>query len=249
MFLIRTLIFTLPLIDIIMEFKNPFESDTQRYRDLIREDSKLPDEVDYEEITDDDCNQAVNNFMNQHSQSGFSDEAFRQIQKARDKIAVTKENQKKVSDMFGKLFNDLNQKYGLEIRFDFNSLSNSLEYIISPTNKRALELYLSEAYGRFRVVLYNQYLQAIAALSAQILDPDYLLSESMSYDAKLATMEKLFNFIQSMNQIYEQVNVSDTDMKLEKLSEDKNKVGQVNINDPEVRKFLEGLSAEVKSQE
>lgn len=229
-----------------MGFSNPFEDDTQRYRDLINEDSKAPDEVEYEEITDNDCDNAVDNFLNSRTSNGFADEAFNAIKKARAQLEVRKENQQKVADMFGKLFTDLNHKYGLEIRFDYNSLSKSLEYIISPTNKRALELYLSEAYSRFRVVLYQQYLQAIAALSAQILDPDYLLSESMSYDAKLATMEKLFNFIQSMNQIYEQVNVPDTGLKLEKLSEDQNGTVQIKLNDPNVRKFLEGFSKEIK---
>lgn len=229
-----------------MEFYNPFDKKTEFYKELINQDSKSQ-EVEYEEITETDTNDAVNDFMSKHTTKGFANDAFKAIEEAKKNALIRKENQQQVNKMFGKLFDDLNKKYGLDVRFDYDSLSNSLEYIINPTNKRALELYLSEAYGRFRVVLYNQYLQAIAALSAQILDPNYILSDSMSYDAKLATLEKLFNFMQTMNEIYQQVSVPDTDMKLEKLSEDTNKIGGININDPDVRGFLEQFTKEVKS--
>lgn len=228
-----------------MDFYNPFEERKDFYKELMDQDSKPVDDAEYVEITSEDTSQAVSNFMNQHSSKGF-DDAFVAIQAAKEKAQIRKENQQKVAEMFEKLFDDLNQKYGLQVRFDYNSLSNSLEYIINPVNKRALELYLNEAYGRFRVVLYSQYLNAIAALSAQILDPAYLLSDSMSYDAKLQTLEKLFNFMQTMNEIYEQVKVPDAEMKLEKLSEDTNQITGININDPKVRGFLEGFSKEVK---
>lgn len=141
--------------------------------------------------------------------------------------------------MFNQLFTDLNTKYGLNVTLDFDSFSKSLSYVIEPNKKRALEYYLSEAYGRFRVVLYGQYLQAIALLSAQILDPAYLLSDSMTYDQKLDTMQKLYEFMSTMNEIYKEVNIPDTEMKLEKLSTDMKPT--YSMDDPKVQDIMAAI--------
>lgn len=225
-----------------MEFTNPFQKDTEYYKTLINADAHPDEELaEYEEITDADTTEAVHKFMDSKTTKGFPASALEAIEEAKKRKEISKQNQKQVSDMFTKLFDDLNQKYGLDVKFDYNSLTNSMNYIIEPKNKRALELYLSEAYGRFRVALYTQYLQAIAMLSAQILNPEYILSDSMTYDAKLEVVSKLYTFMQTMNDIYEQVNVPDTDMKLEKISEDGIN-DAFNLNTPEIRDYMELLS-------
>jgi len=216
------------------QFINPFETDTSYYKQLIEEDKK-PYESD----------PSVVDSLNAGTSSGFPASAFAAIQKAKEKAHITKEKQEEATQMFTSLFNDLNKKYGLNIQFSADSFGKSIEYIIEPTNKKALELYLSEAYSRFRVVLYQQYLQAIACLSAQILDPQFLLSDSMTYDAKLQTMRSLYEFMQMMNDIYEQVNIKDAELKLEKVSEDKNRV-KVNLNDPNLRSFMEAFAKSLK---
>lgn len=222
-----------------MEFVDPFKQSTSRFKELLDRDSKpkVQDIEDVEpfEVTDD--------YLSSQTIKGLPPSAFQAVQKAKDKLQANEAQKAQVSKMFNQLFTDLNQKYGLNIQFDFNSFSNQLSYIIEPTNKRAMEYYLSEAYGRFRVVLYQQYLNAIAILSAQILDPAYLLSESMTYADKLETMQKLYEFMSTMNEIYEAVNIPDTEVKLEKLSEDQNT--PYNLNDPNVRKFMDGLFRDV----
>jgi len=229
-----------------MEFINPFQEDTDYYKDLINADKHKNDAyTEYEEITEKDTENAVNAFLSNNTSNGFNSKAFEAINEVKRRKEITKSNQKQVTDMFTKLFDDLNKKYGLDVHFDYDSLTNSMNYIIEPKNKRALELYLSEAYGRFRVALYTQYLQAIALLSSQILNPEYILSDSMTYDAKLEVVSKLYTFMQTMNEIYEQVNIPDTDMKLGKISESDNKI--VNLADPNIRKFLEDLTTSIKS--
>jgi hypothetical protein len=128
---------------------------------------------------------------------------------------------------------------------DFDSFTNNLNFMIEPKNKRAVEYYLSEAYGSFRVALYGQFLNAIALISAQILDPSYILSESMTYTDKLDTMERLFGFMKTMNEIYAEVNIPDTEMKLEKLTEESRP--RYDLNDPEIRKFMESSFNQVKA--
>ena len=48
-----------------------------------------------------------------------------------------------------------------------------------------------------------------------------------------------------MNEIYKEVNVSDTELKLEKLSEETEST--MDIDDPQVRDFLQNLSQNIKS--
>lgn len=220
-----------------MKTNDPFSPETDKVKSLLREDSRKPDEVEYEVISS-----SVNTFMDSHAPA-VTPGVFQEVT---HEVADHADDGKKseIAAAFNQLFTDLNQKYGLNVSLDFDSFSNSLEYMISPKNKEALEYYLSEAYGRFRVVLYGQYLQAIATLSAQILDPDYLLSESMSYDQKLDTMQRLYEFMSTMNDIYKEVNIPNAEMKLEKMSDDERP--DYSINDPEVRKVLSALNQSLK---
>lgn len=227
---------------------NPFD-DSSYYKSLIDADES-PNiiDVDSDAITPDEVKEVTNEFLDSNTSLGFPSSAFEAIKAAREKSELNKATQRQMVDMFEQLFGDLNKKFGLDIKIDFNSWSKSLSYIIEPKNKKALELYLSEAYGRFRVVLYGQYLQAIALLSSQVLNPDYILSDSMTYDDKLKVMEQLYGFMQKMNEIYEQVNIPDTELKLEKISEDTHKIN-ADLNDPKIREFLESLVASVKNPE
>lgn len=236
-----------------MPFNNPFDEDTSYYKQLIEEDSK-PEQTeldngieDAEIISDDEIENTVNGFLDSNTSKGLPASAIQAIQEAKKRASLSKQQQKQLSCMFEKLFDDLNKKYGLDIHIDFNSFSKSLEYIIEPTNKRALELFLSEGYSRFRVVLYTQYLQAISLLSAQILDPNYLLSDSMTQNEKLQTMKQLYEFMQTMNEIYERVNIPDTEMKLEKISEDKHG-SNLSLNNSELRDLLDSIKDEVKNK-
>jgi len=147
---------------------------------------------------------------------------------------------------FKDLFHELNTTYGLDIRFDMDSFTNTLSYIIKPKNKAAIELYLSEAYSRVRATLYMLYLNAIAQLSTQILDPRFISSNSMSYTDKLLLMRELFQYIQSLDQIYENVNVKDSDIQLRKLAEDNEDNDDFNSN--EVQNFLNALTSSVRSK-
>ena len=214
-----------------MNFTDPFNASTDKFKQLISND--LDRDVEYA--------------LNKRTVKGLPPDVYGKVKEAQDKLELDKTKKAELSNTFNNLFQDLNRKYGLNVTLDFDSFSKSLNYIIEPNNKRAMEYYLSEAYGRFRVVLYGQYLQAIALLSAQILDPAYLLSESMTYDQKLDTMQKLYEFMATMNEIYKEVNIPDTDTKLEKLSSDKHTT--YNLNDPKVRNILEQVLSTINSEE
>lgn len=223
--------------------------DTGYYAELLKKDSKSHQVVEIVEseeyIPEESEKDGMKEFLDNNTFKGLPPSAMAAVKKLELEKAEKERNSKQVAQMFSKLFTDLNEKYGLDVQLDFNSFSKSLEFIIQPRNKKALELYLSEAYGRFRVILYAQYLNAISLLSAQILDPNYILSDSLSYGDKLLVMKQLYEFMQSLNEIYKEVNVSDTELKLEKLSEETEST--MDIDDPQVRDFLQNLSQNIKS--
>lgn len=176
--------------------------------------------------------------------SGTSKGFGPQVSKLLDVRNINSDTKADVVATFKNLFNDLNTTYGLDIRFDMDSFTNTLSYIIKPKNKAAIELYLSEAYSRVRATLYMLYLNAIAQLSTQILDPRFISSNSMSYTDKLLLMRELFQYIQSLDQIYENVNVKDSDVQLRKLAEEKDQEDDFNSN--EVQEFLSALTNSVR---
>jgi len=232
-----------------MQFTDPFDADTSKFKKLIDRD-EYPDAVEYEEINDntsDDQSSSKSKLLDDSTVKGLPPQVFK-LAKAKEAEAAKVRGQKEaVKNMFNQLFSDLNQKYGLNVHFDVDSLSNSVNYIIEPRNKKAMEYYLSEAYGRYRVILYQQYLQAIALLSNQILDPAYILSDSMTYDQKLDTLERLYQFMVSMNDIYKEVNIPDTEMKLEKISTDSQKT--YDLNDPKIREYMDNIFNKVISKD
>jgi hypothetical protein len=153
-----------------------------------------------------------------------------------------------IQDVFGKLIEEMNGKYGFKISIDMESFSKSLEFIIEPKKKKVLELFISEAYSRARAILYMLYLNAICSLSAQLLAPEMINSQSMAYEDKFLILNQLFELMRNMNEIYTQVNIPDAELKLERLSESSDgNTKRVNRNDPGVRTFLKDLTQTVKS--
>lgn len=217
-----------------MQFNDPFSADTSKYRELLNKDAGTEG---FEYMTADEI-------LDKHTTKGIPPDIFKLAQQQVNKIKNNEELKQQVGQVFNQLFQDLNSKYGLNVQFDVDSFTSTISYMIEPRNKKAMEYYLSEAYSRFRVAMYQQFLTAIALLATQILDPRYILSESMTYDQKLDTMERLFNFMETIENVYEKVNVPDTEVKLEKLGSDQRKTH--NIDTPEVRSYLENLFNRVK---
>lgn len=218
------------------KFTDPFKQDTGKFKQLLDEDSApVCEEAEIIE---------AESVLSNGTVKGLPPSIFKAVKDQQAKLDVDKVKKGQVAKAFNQLFSDLNNKYGLNVSLDFDSFTNNLNFMIEPKNKRAAEYYLSEAYGSFRVALYGQFLNAIALLSAQILDPQYLLSESMTYDQKMDTVERLFNFMNTMNEIYKEVNIPDTQMKLEKLSSSGRPI--YDLNDPDIRAFMEGTFNEVK---
>jgi len=152
-----------------------------------------------------------------------------------------REYTEQLSQALIKLFDDLNQRYSLDIQLNFDSFSQSLNHIIKPIDKAAMELYLNEAYSRIKLILYLKYLNSVALLSEKILNPDYFLSEKDKFNA----IKKLDKFIKNFEEICKEIYIPESEVELEKLTE--NPKNKPDINDPRIRKFLSSLTESIRS--
>lgn len=212
---------------------------TENIKNLINND-KGPEYVEAEIIEDgDQLESDVQSYLKSHTFEGLPPSAANSFKELQEKIKSNSIESRKIIAVVEKLFDSLNEKYGLQVKVDLNSVANSLSAIFAPNDMRAMELMISEAYSRTRVILYQQYLSACIQLSSQIFDPSYLMSESLSFDDKLATLERLFGLLEQVETVYEKVRVDDSDMKLSKIKESNQ--NQISLDNPQVHEFLESL--------
>jgi len=199
---------------------NIFEEDTSYYKKLLDVDSNsnniYTESIEAEIVED--------NYINDHTSNGFSknlfnDDALNRYAKLKNESDAHKDEiNKKANEVFVNLFNDLNAKYGLDIKFSIDSFKQSIEYIIEPSNQKAFDLYVSEAYSRVRSSSYMKMLQAVVILTDQLFDPKFLLSESMTYEAKFKVLNDLFDMMTKIEDIYETIKIKDADIKLKQIS-------------------------------
>jgi hypothetical protein len=62
-------------------------------------------------------------------------------------------------------------------------------------------------------------LQAVVLLVDQLLDPKYLVSDSMTYEAKFKMLDDLFNMMTKIEVIYDTIKIKDADVKLRQISQ------------------------------
>jgi len=149
-------------------------------------------------------------------------------------------------DSYSQLFEELNHKYGFSIRFDGDNFRDSFIQIINGRDKKAMDLFLSESYSRFKSITMLQYLQAISVLSAQVLNPAFLQSESLSYQDRFDILDRLYSFVEKVTTIAEAVEIKDSEMKLEKLVEERE--SSLDRQSEEVTNFLELLSKNIQDK-
>lgn len=199
--------------------------DSEYYKDLIKKDEHKDEVIEPEVLP------GLGPIMN-----GLDVlKSMKELSKEKDESAQAELRQ--MSEVFTKLFDGLNEKYGLSVHYDCESFADSLKSIVDPINMKAMSLYLSEGYQRFRLILYQQFMTTIAMISKQIFDPSYILSESLTFADKMIVIEKLMMFMQQMNEIYKEVKVDQATELLEKLGE-KN-TDKLSIDDPKIKDLLE----------
>ena len=215
-----------------------FDIDTDKYKNLLKLDGdydKYGGEVVDAEIIEDDHHTKEEVIL--------PAKAIKDLDKIKGDLGEPDDGVKKeVSRVYSELVSSLNKEYNLDVCLDFDSFTNSITNLTSDRSEKAAEYYLSKVYGKVRVVMYQQYLRAISLLASQILDPKYMLSESMTYADKMDMMTRVLDMMGKMNEIYGQVKIPDTESKLKKLSEESVKDSKMDFRNPKYMDLVDKLN-------
>lgn len=150
----------------------------------------------------------------------------------------------KTNESFREIISGFNTKYQLDVQINFDSFADSLKYIVDPKNKKVVELYLSETFTRFRTIIYMKMMQSIAILSEQILDPEFLMSNTVTMGDKFTIVEKLFQFMKTIEEIYANIKIASSDLELSRI----NDTEELDNNGNEaVDSFLKDLQKSIES--
>lgn len=167
------------------------------------------------------------------------------IAESAEVAAKRKETANKARDTFNALIDAYNKKFGLNVKLNYDNLTESLRVLSDPSSPhvlRALQLYTSQIYSAFRSVIYAKFIQSIMVLASDVLDPENLLNENLSFEAKIITIEKLIGFMSKIQSISGSMVIKGDDIELEKLSQDmlEGKLDQDanGLNTAEVREAL-----------
>ena len=130
-----------------------------------------------------------------------------------------------------------NQEYGLDLNLNLDSMSDSLTAIATPEKRRVLELYLSEVMQSIRPILYLNIIQKLWLVIDNVLSPEKLLnSPDFNSADMLLVVDKLIGYITTLNDMFNEIRIKDSDQVLKKLSEDKN---DATLDSPESKAAIE----------
>jgi hypothetical protein len=132
---------------------------------------------------------------------------------------ITKETLDSITD----LYKSYNAKYGLSININTDSIMDNFKSIIDPNDMKVFEIYLAEAYGRFRLVIYQKLMITISALIDDISKP---MGNEISMQDRYIMIEKLLDYLSKINAIHADIKIGHADSELKRLS------SETNSNDP-----------------
>jgi hypothetical protein len=100
---------------------------------------------------------------------------------------------------------------------------DNFKSIIDPNDMKVFEIYLAEAYGRFRLVIYQKLMITISALIDDISKP---MGNEISMQDRYIMIEKLLDYLSKINAIHADIKIGHADSELKRLS------SETNSNDP-----------------
>lgn len=149
-----------------------------------------------------------------------------------------------VVDTIEQLYESYNVKYGLSLKINVKESLATFRDIIDPRNRQIFELYLVESYGRFRLVAYQTLMMTSMNIMKDLSNPRNM---NVPIQDKYIMLEKLFNFLEKINSIYDQIKTNFSDAELTRLAQEQNMESSdlLDYNDPEVLEVIEKLSRTV----
>ena len=139
------------------------------------------------------------------------------------------------------LHKEFNQKYGLDLQFETEDVAKMFKSIIDPNRMKIMELYLSESFSRFRIIIYQKLMWGIMQLVQDITSPAYL---SENLETKAVLLEKLQLYMKNVEEMYKEIHNPHTEDELTRLAESKSNSlsGGYDFTSPQVQEVIQRLN-------
>lgn len=145
------------------------------------------------------------------------------------------------------LHREFNQKYGLDLKFETEDVAKMFKSIISPDRMKIMELYLSESFSRFRIIIYQKLMWGIMQLVQDLTSPAYL---SESLETKAVLLEKLQLYMRNVEDMYKEIHNPHSDEELTRLSENRvNQTSSYDFTSPQVQDIIQRLNNTILNEE
>lgn len=164
------------------------------------------------------------------------DQSYLTLAKDPDSLRESITNISETYKTFGK-------QYGIDIKFDIDSVSETFKSIISDSSEKVFGLYLVKAYSKMKLSIFNKILIAVQTLVDRITTKDIL--ESDNVEMSVALLDKLFDLMSKVNKVYEEIKNESADLLLRNLSKEmtlsKDGEASADLNSHEVMEVLRKL--------
>jgi len=149
--------------------------------------------------------------------------------------SITKESINKMLE----LYNGLSSKYGFQVSFDIENITNNFASIIEEDKLKIFEIFLSKGFERFRLTFFQRAILTISTLLEQVSSPEILNDRTLSIEYKYGMMEKLLQLMGTVTNLYDQIKIENPDLELKALA-NKNKDEEL-TSDPYLTQVMEQL--------
>ena len=220
-----------------MEAINPFSDPSFKKAILEREGLTGGDDIDaYEEIPEEDEALDMKAIITSAPKIPVSGNVKNLIVDATALAKNEKEAKaQEVRTALNQVFSDYNKTYGLNLNLDLGNLSNTLVAVSDPKKRHILELYLSETFKSIRPIIIVHLLNRLMLAIDYITAPERMFGSDMSIQDIFLVVDKLYGYIQQLEELKDEVTVAGSDIELRKLSDE---AENIDFSDEESKKVV-----------
>lgn len=220
-----------------MEAMNPFSDPSFKKAILEREGLAGGDDIDaYEEIPEEDEALDMKAIITSAPKIPVSGNVKNLIVDATALAKNEKEAKaQEVRTALNQVFSDYNKTYGLNLNLDLGNLSNTLVAVSDPKKRHILELYLSETFKSIRPIIIVHLLNRLMLAIDYITAPERMFGSDMSVQDIFLVVDKLYGYIQQLEELKDEVTVVGSDIELRKLSDE---AENIDFSDEESKKVV-----------
>jgi hypothetical protein len=140
-------------------------------------------------------------------------------------------------------YKSFGEQYGIDIKFDVDSVSETFRSIISEDAEKVFTLYLSKSYSKVRLAIFNKILISVQTLVDRITQRDIL--ESDNIEMSVGLLDKLFELMDKVNKVYKDIKIDSANLLLKNVSKElsdvKSGAGTSDLNSKEISEVLRNL--------